>query len=174
MISRICRQCHKSFQTYPSYDSKFCGNGCYGMNQRRRVPKVCQTCGKEFEVSQSRKDAGKFCSAACFHSVNIPWNKGKHIRTNSGRTHFKKGKNMETEHHAWKGDDVGYASLHDWVYSRLGRPTICEHCGKSGLSGRQIHWANKSGKYLRDVSDWLRLCVKCHKAYDSKLKNIHG
>jgi len=26
-----------------------------------------------------------------------------------------------------------------------------------------IHWHNISGEYKRDVSDWIRLCAKCHK-----------
>jgi len=70
----------------------------------------------------------------------------------------------------WKGDKVGYDALHDWVKRRLGRPTKCEHCGTDGLTGKQIHWANKSGEYLRDLSDWLRLCKHCHDIYDGKVK----
>lgn len=70
----------------------------------------------------------------------------------------------------WKGDDVGYGGLHDWVRETLGKPTKCEHCGKDGLTGKDIHWANKSGKYKRDLSDWMRLCSKCHGKYDA----LHG
>ena len=62
-----------------------------------------------------------------------------------------------------------YVNLHYWVKRHLGTPEVCEHCGKSGLSGVQIHWANKSGEYKRELSDWLRLCTKCHKKYDSQL-----
>lgn len=68
----------------------------------------------------------------------------------------------------WKGDDVGYSGLHKWVRKVLGRPTICEHCKRSGLTGKQIHWANKSREYKRKKDDWIRLCVKCHKKYDKK------
>lgn len=31
-----------------------------------------------------------------------------------------------------------------------------------------ISRANKSGEYLRDLSDWLSLCVSCHRKYDFK------
>ncbi len=72
----------------------------------------------------------------------------------------------------WKGDDIGYTALHDWVRKTLGTPNTCEQCGKNGLKGRQIHWANKSGKYLRDVNDWTRLCVKCHQIKDGTINNI--
>lgn len=77
---------------------------------------------------------------------------------------INRGKN----NHNWKGDEVSYRSLHKWVQTYLGKPDKCDDCGKSGLKGRQIHWANKSGEYKRKLSDWIRLCIKCHGAYDKK------
>ena len=53
-----------------------------------------------------------------------------------------------------------------WVARWLGKPDICEHCGRNGLKGRQIDWANKSHDYLRDLNDWIRLCKPCHRKYD--------
>ena len=76
------------------------------------------------------------------------------------------GRNVEEKSGMWKGDAVGYFGLHYWVYKHLGRPTTCEHCGKTGLISHQIHWANKYHTYERNVEDWIRLCVKCHKNYD--------
>lgn len=67
---------------------------------------------------------------------------------------------------SWRGGDgVGYRALHSWVVQWLGKPNKCESCGKVGY-GHCMHWANKSGEYKRDLSDWLRLCVACHKNYD--------
>ena len=74
----------------------------------------------------------------------------------------------DENHHEWKGDNVGYSALHSWVKRKLGKPETCEHCNKTKLKSRQIHWANKSHRYLRDKNDWIRLCVKCHKKYDKK------
>ena len=68
---------------------------------------------------------------------------------------------------AWKGDQVGYFGLHSWVKKKLGTPQICEDCGKSGLTSHQIHWANISGDYKRDLSDWTRLCASCHSKFDN-------
>lgn len=65
----------------------------------------------------------------------------------------------------WK-DKPSYSALHVWVYNRLGKPKKCENCGKDGLVGHNIEWANKSGKYLRDIKDWIRLCVSCHRRLD--------
>ncbi|MCH7730870.1 hypothetical protein IID21_05170 [Patescibacteria group bacterium] len=93
--------------------------------------------------------------------------KGKKL---SEKTKRKISKNhqsyIEEKALAWKGNEVGYGGLHMWVKKHLGRPDTCEHCGVNGLSGREIHWANKSGEYKRDLSDWLRLCVPCHRKYD--------
>jgi len=64
--------------------------------------------------------------------------------------------------------DVGYVALHEWVRKKLGKPDVCVKCSKSGLKGRKIHWANKSGEYLISIKDWIRLCASCHKKYDIK------
>lgn len=74
----------------------------------------------------------------------------------------------ESEIPAWKGDKVGYRALHYWVERMLGKPATCEHCEKTNLSGKFIQWANKSGEYKRETTDWIRLCGKCHSKYDRK------
>ena len=66
----------------------------------------------------------------------------------------------------WKGNEVGYRALHNWVEKMLGKPSRCSDCGKVGY-GRQIHWANVSGKYLRETGDWKRLCANCHGKFDA-------
>ena len=66
----------------------------------------------------------------------------------------------------WKGEQVSYSGSHHWVKKWRGSPTKCEHCGRDGLTSRKIQWANKSHKYLRDLNDWIRLCVPCHWVYD--------
>jgi len=78
----------------------------------------------------------------------------------------KKMSNMasNSNNSQWKGDKVEYQALHQWIRKHFGSPTICEKCGTKNLKGRKIHWANKSGKYLRLRSDWKRVCVKCHRA----------
>ncbi|MEW6610673.1 MAG: NUMOD3 domain-containing DNA-binding protein [Patescibacteria group bacterium] len=73
-------------------------------------------------------------------------------------------------HYNWKGDKVKYRSLHTWVEKRLGKPDGCEFCGRKA-TGRQINWANKSGEYKRDLSDWICLCVPCHTQYDQLRRN---
>lgn len=78
------------------------------------------------------------------------------------------------KNHQWKGDKVGYAGVHIWIRKTLGTPSTCEGCGKSGLMGKKIHWANKSGGYLREVTDWMRLCVSCHRKHDLSVSSLAG
>lgn len=74
--------------------------------------------------------------------------------------------------HGWKGDNVGYVALHEWVRKVKGLPDTCEYCKISGLKSRKINWANKSKQYKREASDWIRLCIKCHRQYDHNLIKI--
>lgn len=67
----------------------------------------------------------------------------------------------------WKGNDVGYDALHDWVNRCLGKAQSCSF-NKTHKATR-YHWANVSGDYLRDLGDWISLCPICHKQYDKLL-----
>lgn len=58
-----------------------------------------------------------------------------------------------------------YRLLHFWVEKQLGKPSYCINCKKTGPA-RTYQWANISGKYLKDVADWKRLCVPCHLEFD--------
>lgn len=71
----------------------------------------------------------------------------------------------------WKGTEVGYFGLHDWIRRQLGKPSECKHCGT--MKAKRYDWANKSHNYLRDLTDWIRLCRSCHIKYDKifKLEN---
>ncbi len=86
----------------------------------------------------------------------------------SGSTIEKRVSQFRNERHwDWKGMDASYNAKHKWVEKRLGKPHKCSHCGRDDLKHRQYHWANVSRKYKRELSDWIRLCVRCHKKYDA-------
>ncbi len=70
----------------------------------------------------------------------------------------------------WKGDKVGYQGVHQWVTRVLGKPNYCEHC-KSTKKG-YYEWSNISNKYKRDVTDWQRLCARCHYDFDLRLRKV--
>lgn len=73
--------------------------------------------------------------------------------------------------HRWKGEDAGYSAKHMYVRKYGVKPDVCSHCKES----IDLEWANISGEYFRDLSDWIALCKKCHKAFDRKpeCKNGH-
>jgi hypothetical protein len=112
------------------------------------------------------------------HKERIPWNKGKKGRcvVHSDLEERRKrmvligksnlGKTGEKAHQ-WKGDDVGYFALHQWVYKNKGKPKECSFCKtKEG----KIQWANVSWEYKRDLNDFMPLCVECHRGYDSNFR----
>ena len=70
----------------------------------------------------------------------------------------------------WKGDQVGYSGVHHWITKMLGQPKYCANCSSTTKS--IYHWANISKAYKRELSDWVRLCVKCHSAYDRGKINL--
>ena len=70
--------------------------------------------------------------------------------------------NTGENHGLWKGDNVGYKSLHQWVSRHKGKARKCIKCN----SIKNVEWANISGKYKRDLNDWMPLCKKCHTAFD--------
>jgi len=68
----------------------------------------------------------------------------------------------------WKGDKVRYSAVHTWIRKLLPETYVCVRCNKKG----KTDLANKSGKYKRDVSDWERLCRKCHMESDERLEKM--
>ena len=150
--------------------------------------KTCLVCNVIFYKTSKTTywDRRKYCSHKCYwdskkgKTHNHGWKTGLKLKgVPKSPEHVKKvadalrGKrhplNQGENHHAWKGDDVNYGSLHDWVARYRGREKKCDICGMNDEK-RYYHWANISGQYKRDLSDWERLCVPCHKR---KYKNDH-
>ena len=81
---------------------------------------------------------------------------------------FSKGVHWDTEfkngdkHPLWRGDAVGYKSLHEWISVSWGKAKdyLCS-CGF-----RALDWANITGIYNRDRDNWRPMCRSCHKKFD--------
>ena len=135
---------------------------------RNLETKPCFYCKENFSAYASRNQI--YCSLSCKARDQLPginkgrpaWNKGLlGFRAGEKRDYMPEGE----KHWSWKGDKVQYRALHQWVVNNLGQPDTCENCGKKG-TGHNMHWANKSRLYKRKLTDWVRLCPKCHGAYD--------
>jgi hypothetical protein len=77
---------------------------------------------------------------------------------------FKKGK----QNPAWKGENVKYGSLHDYIKYYLPKPERCQNCNEI----KKLDLANISGKYKRDLMDWEWLCRKCHMIKDGRIEKF--
>ena len=115
----------------------------------RNIKRNCLVCNKVFGTctSEINRGGGMTCSRDCYYKrFKIIVGKG----SNSSR---------------WLGEKVGIDGLHEWVKKHLGRPSKCEFCGIT--NAKKYDWANKSREYKRDLADWIRLCRRCHIAYDN-------
>lgn len=61
-------------------------------------------------------------------------------------------------------DSAEYQRVHKWVYTNFGKADCCSN-NKSHKSSR-YHWANISGEYKLEASDWKKMCPTCHKEHD--------
>ena len=68
----------------------------------------------------------------------------------------------------WKGDNVGYKSLHIWIKDHKPKPKLCEDCKK--VSPYDL--ANISGEYKRDIKDFKWVCRSCHMKEDGRINNL--
>jgi len=74
-----------------------------------------------------------------------------------------KNRMKEKNNPLWKGDDVSYEALHEWVRRYKTKPEQCVRCAKKTT---KLDASNISGKYLRDLNDFEYLCKKCHRYKD--------
>lgn len=70
--------------------------------------------------------------------------------------------------YAWKGNKVSYSGLHKWIYRKLGQKKECQNKACEKLPTLRFEWANVNGKYKRNLKDWIRLCVFCHRRWDKQ------
>lgn len=97
------------------------------------------------------------------------------------RGEMKRDKRVQYENLRKKTNGISYSSLHIWIRSLLGIANKCEKCGKTEMPKNRknyFQWANISGKYKKDLSDWMQMCASCHSVHDglAKLskKNVLG
>lgn len=163
-----CSVCGKEQEVYrylvEKRSKKYCSRKCLAQSQIGGQGYFLG--GKH--TSESRAKMSKAAAGR-----ESPFKGKKHsVKTIAKISAHRKGKVVENEHYEWKGDAVGYRTLHKWVVKHLGQPETCTHCKKSGLKGRKIGWANISHEYYRRLDDWMRLCTRCHRAYDLGKLNL--
>lgn len=63
-VEKACAQCGELYYRPPSVRGQFCSKACSEKASVRRISKVCQVCGKHYEVIQAKK-LSKYCSLVC-------------------------------------------------------------------------------------------------------------
>lgn len=64
-------------------------------------------------------------------------------------------------------DNPGYSAIHVWLLTNYEKSGICSECGEH----RKTDWANISGEYHRERSDFRELCRSCHKLEHSRIRS---
>lgn len=133
--------------------------------QKKHLKRLAQMRVGEIHSYETRKkisDANKGRQA---------WNKGVPMSEEQKQKLRKPRLSIRGEkNYAWKGDRVGYVSLHIWVRRNFGKPTHCEKCGIDKIpegKKRFFDWAIVGTVYTRVRSDWIMLCRSCHKKFDN-------
>lgn len=127
------------------------------------VDKTCR-CGLLIRVPFHLKERKKYCSKVCFYKYRRRPSGLRYILVKDNPTSFKKGHIPKIKGKRGPFEGKTKDGLHSWVERNLGKPRECEFCRTK--SSRIFQWSNKSGQYKPVLSDWQRLCVKCHSRYD--------
>jgi hypothetical protein len=110
----------------------------------------CYICGKEIYIPKYRVRMN-CCSLECT------------------KEYKKKFSPKEEKNSSWKGLLASVGAIHKWVAVRKGKPAKCEVCGTD--KKRTYHWANIDHSYQRNLEDYIRMCVSCHRKYDIENNN---
>lgn len=137
-----CLKCKKSI----SSKKKFCSLHCYWEHKIGEKHNWGYKISAKLKGKKKSKDHIERVRIALMGKLRPEW---------SGQNHWN-----------WKGGRR-YDCLHEWVAKHKGRPKKCEMCGLKDKD-RKYHWANISGEYKRELTDYIRLCVSCHKKMDLK------
>jgi hypothetical protein len=183
MKDKICRTCGRKY-LFSSHGKGrqgifYCSRKCYDESRKPKLLK-CKICGKEYFYSGGHKNnpnygSGKiYCSRACCMKDKKPRKSKLPNRIclicnkeYSGYRHGRlycsnkcKGEAKKNEGNLnWKADKVKYSGLHVWLRRNKPKTPACELCKKENCK-LEIH--NISGKYKRDINDYIWVCSKCH------------
>ena len=177
-VNLICRKCGGDFwvKPYRKNTAKYCSLACkhrtHGETIRETcrqrgttsfVEKVCASCGKTFQapIGNINRGFGRYCSRRCYGKTI----KGKHVQTNTGKTHFKK----KGKHPFWNNgssfEPYGVEfdeKLREQIRKRDGY--VCRECGYTEkelgyhLACHHIDYNKKNNS----SNNLISLCKSCH------------
>lgn len=162
-FTKRCNYCKKDYFTkHPK--SKYCSFRCFGAFWQGKPSR-----GKPFKknhfVSEKTRKAVREAQLGSKHSEEHKRKIGEKLK-GKPKSEEAVRKISNENNYLWKGKNVSYTGLHQWVARKLGKPSKCKYCGTT--NAKKFEWANISRKYFRNLEDWIRLCTSCHRKYDYK------
>jgi len=136
-------------------------------HSKKTLKKLEKTWFKKGDMIGNQFAKGNSPNRTSFKKGETAWNKGL------------KGYGEGKVHPYWKGENASYTSKHSWLKRKYGNPKRCIDCEemgkytllKNGIKRWTIEWSNIDGKYRRKKQGYQGRCRKCHKKYDTQLKN---
>jgi hypothetical protein len=156
----ICSVCGIAYKSY-NKRSAFCSIGCKAKSQSAIVDfenakALYETGLTQIEVAKELKTSQKVICMLFKRNLYKPRIAAKRNQTGSSNS-------------SWKGDKATYAALHYRVEAKRGKPKECSICSRTDTE-TIYEWANLTGNY-QDVSDYARMCRRCHRNYDKNRPN---
>ena len=145
--------CQKNKEEKKRYDKKYKKKNRLklikqGQEYYQKNKKNCMDCGKKISKNAKR----------CIKCSNLSKERARRIKLSK----------IGNKNPMWKGDNVRYDALHEWIRNRKPKPEFCENCGVKP----PYDLANISGRYKRDVNDFEWLCRSCHMNKDGRINNL--
>ena len=94
------------------------------------------------------------------NKINLGRKQSEEHKRNIGLGHSNEKSYM------WKGDNVGYSALHNWIRKNFPKPEICDNCREK----KKLDASCATGLYNRDFKNWKYLCRRCHMLSDGRLE----
>jgi ribosome-binding protein aMBF1 (putative translation factor) len=167
---RFCPECNKELiYKYPYQVKNSLNKLCKSCMQKgKRSPNFGRHLSQDEKNYLSKWHKGKSLSKETKEKISLS-RKGiifseEHKKNIS---EANKGKIGEKSY-AWKGDNVGYVGLHNWISKNKPKTKECEICGKEkDKNGKtKLELANISGEYKRDINDFEWAHRSCHQNKD--------
>lgn len=164
----ICTVCTKKFVNYKkNRPNRYCSHAC--LLVARRSGTFNPMAGKTHNSKTIEKMSASAKKRVIEKPHTIPdWTDRKHTADTRKKMMEDRGGDIDRTKGNYR---IGYVNVHKWLRKRRQATGVCEHCDEV----TNTHMANKTGKYLYDIDDWLELCPKCHRKYDdaNNLKNVY-
>jgi hypothetical protein len=157
-----CQRCGKAFHSY-SPTPKFCSLQCKAeaMRHMRHAAQIVSL----YQGGMTRVEIAATLSI----TEKVVCNRLRDAGV-KGRRAAKRNQSGSANA-TWVGNAATYSALHHRVEVARGKPKKCDRCGVT--KAKRFEWANLTGNYA-DTSDYVRLCVSCHRRLDARRRAAVG